>query len=177
MFWYLQEDGILKPCDFPELEMPKYSGPRHLAFHESLHLIYVVNELNSTLSIVKKNIKSNTYCIFKTINTLPKDFTEENTSAHIEISNDYKFLYLTNRGHDSIAIFKIEVDGDLKLIEHVNVKGKHPRHFALSPLNDFLIVANRDSNNIVCFKRNAKTGLLHYTDQTKVDRATCVLFG
>ncbi|MGY6647598.1 lactonase family protein [Wenyingzhuangia sp. IMCC45574] len=162
--------------EFSELEMPANSGPRHIAFHPNKPILYVVNELNATVSVVKKNTKENTYKIIQNRQTLPKDFTGKNTSAHIVVSNDGKFLYMTNRGHDSISLFEINEDGKLIFVERVSVHGEHPRNFALTPDNKFVLIANRDTNNICSFKRNQRTGKLTFIEEIKIPKPVYILF-
>lgn len=166
----------LIPNAFSELEMPANSGPRHIAFHPNKEILYVVNELNATVTVVKKNVGNNSYNIVETVKTLPEDFTSNNTSAHLVISNDAHFLYMTNRGHDSIATFKIEENGQLTFVDRVSVHGKHPRNFALTPNNQFVLIANRDTNNICSFKRNATTGKLTFVDEVTAPKPVFILF-
>ncbi|NIJ45515.1 6-phosphogluconolactonase [Wenyingzhuangia heitensis] len=161
---------------FSELQMPSESGPRLLTFHPTLPIFYVVNELNATVTVVQKNTKKNTYSIVETVTTLPSNFKENNTAAHIEITKDGKFLYMSNRGHDSITVFNVTKNGTLNFVERVSVNGKHPRNFSLSTDNQFLVVANRDTNNICSFKRNTTTGKLTFVDEIEAPRATCILF-
>ncbi|MGY5351238.1 lactonase family protein [Wenyingzhuangia sp. IMCC45533] len=177
MFWTINsEENKLILNSFSQLELPLESGPRLITFHPTLPVLYVINELSATISVIKKNTDSNTYSITDTIETLPSNFKEHNTAAHIEITKDGKFLYISNRGHDSIGVFKVNNDGMLCFVERVSVHGKHPRNFSLSSNNHFLVVANRDTNNICSFKRNPKSGKLVYVDEIKAPRATCILF-
>lgn len=166
----------LIPNAFSELEMPANSGPRHIAFHPNKAVLYVLNELNATVTIVKKNISNNSYSIVETVKTLPEDYTGKNTAAHIVISDDAHFLYMTNRGHDSISTFKIEENGQLTFVDRVSVHGKHPRNFALTPDNQFVLIANRDTNNICSFKRDTTTGKLTYIDEVTAPKPVCILF-
>ena len=157
-----------------KLKFDAGAGPRHLAFHPSENWIYVLNELNSTVSLVKKN--NNGYSIDSSFSTLPKSFIDKNTSADIHISNDGKFLYASNRGHNSIAIFSIRTDGKLKFLEHASTRGNGPRNFALSPDNNYILVANQYTNNIVSFKRDVITGTLEYVTEVKLSAPVCILF-
>ncbi|WP_299668102.1 lactonase family protein [uncultured Polaribacter sp.] len=157
------------------LKMADGAGPRHLTFHPNNKWIYVLNELNNTVSLVKE--KENRYYIENSITTLPTDFTAYSKAADIHISKDGKFLYASNRGHESIAIFKVNPkNGSLKNVGYESVLGKHPRNFSLSPDNNFLLVANQDSDNIVSFKRNPKTGELTLVDEIFAPTPVCVLF-
>ena len=164
------------PNEFSELEMPAEAGPRILTFHPTKPWIYVVNELAATVTFIKKNVTNNSYKIVQTIETLANEDKDGNTSAHIEITNDGKFVYITNRGHDSVGVLKVLDSGRLELIQPIRTHGKHPRNFALSPDNKFLLVANRDTNNICSFKRNHKTGKLTFVSDVKAPKPVCILF-
>lgn len=166
----------LLPATPNKLSMANGAGPRHLAFHPNKKWIYVINELDCTVTLIKKNNES-IYEKGGAVSTLPKNYTAPNTSADIHISSDGKFLYTSNRGHNSIAIFKVNMkNGDLKLIGHASTKGDGPRNFSLSPDGGYLLVANQNSNNIVSFKRNKDTGELQYVDQIDVPMPVCILF-
>lgn len=175
VFYQLKNNKLI-PNTFSELEMLPNSGPRHIAIHPKLPFLYVLNELSATIAIVKKNTNKNIYKLQKTIETLPRDFIGKNTAAHIVITNDHRFLYMSNRGHNSIGVFKIKKDGDLKFVQRVSVHGKHPRNFSLSTNNEFLVVANKDSDNLCSFKRNAKTGKLTFLNEAFAPSPTFVLF-
>ncbi len=157
------------------LSMKTGAGPRHLAFHPIHPWIYVVNELDCSVSLVNKNDK-NSYSSSFSISTLPSDFTQPNTCADIKISNDGKFLYVSNRGHNSIAIFKIKDNGILEAIGYESTRGEVPRNFTLSPDNNFIIVANQSTNNLVSFQRDSLTGTLNYINQTEAPTPVCILF-
>ncbi len=138
--------------------------------------MYVLNELNNTVSVLKKGINGSWY-FMQHVGTLPKDFTAFNTSAAIVVSSDGRFLYTSNRGHNSIAVFKITAEtGQLTLIEHVATSGKTPRNFVLTPNENFLVVANQDSNSLVSFKRNPDTGKLEYSHKIKAPSPVCIVF-
>ncbi len=165
----------LVPTGQNTLKMPAGSGPRHLTFHPNNDFIYVINELSSAVSLLKKN-ENNVYYVDATYPTLPKDFNKDNTCADIHISKDGKFLYASNRGHNSIAIFSIEKEGTLKFITHEPTRGEGPRNFAISPDNNFLLVANQYTDNIIAFKRNVTTGTLAYISEIKAPSPVCILF-
>ena len=158
-----------------KLKMADGAGPRHLTFHPNNKWMYVLNELNNTVSLIKE--KDNIYYIESTIPTLPSDFTDFSKAADIHISDDGKFLYTSNRGHESIAIFEVNAEnGNLKNIGYEDVLGHHPRNFSLSPDNKFLLVANQDTNNIISFKRNTTTGKLTFVDEVFAPTPVCILF-
>ena len=176
--WFSKIDTIAHKLQFTTpktLKMEVGAGPRHLSFHPNGKWMYVINELNSTVSLLEKN-KNNILERKTSFSTLPKDYSEESYCADIHISSDGKFLYASNRGHNSIAIFKILEDGSLQLTAHQSVHGKWPRNFALSPNENFIIVANQHSSNLVAFKRDKKTGLLEFTDEINAPSAVCILF-
>lgn len=157
------------------LKMKEGAGPRHLSFHPNNKWIYVLNELNNTVSLIKN--KNNIYFIDTAISTLPKDFKAFSKAADIHVSKDGKFLYASNRGHESIAIFKINAkDGRLKIVDYQSVFGKHPRNFSFSLKENFLLVANQDTDNIISFKRNSFTGLLKMVDSIAAPSPVCILF-
>lgn len=171
---YQQEE--LAPSNPDKLAMEPGAGPRHLAFHPNKKWIYVINELNSTVTLLQKN-NNGKYKKGASFSTLPKAYTKPNTCADIHISNDGKFVYASNRGHNSIAVFKVNTnDGTLHIVGYESTKGGGPRNFALSPDNNFLVVANQLTNNIVSFKRNSNTGLLQYIQQIKAPTPVCILF-
>jgi 6-phosphogluconolactonase len=164
----------ISPSPQYKLKMEAGAGPRHLAFHPNNKWIYVINELNSSLSLLKK--EAGTYSLSDSFSTLPENYAGENSCADIHISNDGKFLYASNRGHNSIAIYMINANGSLKLIGHELCRGDGPRNFALSPDNNFLLVANQLSNNIVSFKRDPATGKLAYISEIEAHVPVCILF-
>ncbi|MCR8656779.1 lactonase family protein [Paenibacillus endoradicis] len=137
------------------------AGPRHLTFHPNATYAYVINELNSTVTAFKYEASTGTLSEIQTLSTLPPDFTGENGCAEITISADGRFVYGSNRGHDSIVVYEVDAnDGTLTTIQHISTAGGHPRNFAITPSGEYLLVANRDGNNIVTFKRNFSNGLL-----------------
>ena len=156
--------------------MREGAGPRHLVFHPKKNWIYTVNELDCTVSQILK-LNDGNYSLENSYSTLPENFNEANTCADIHITNDGKYLYASNRGHNSIAIFKVdENNGSLNLIDNMTTKGEKPRNFAISPDENFLLVANQATENIVCFRRNQKTGLLTYISETPAPKPVCILF-
>ncbi len=177
--WFSQLDTSLHKLqakDPYKLKMTDGAGPRHLAFHPNNKWIYVVNELNSTVTLVLKT-DDNHYSIVSSYSSLPKAYSEANYPGDIHISSDGNFLYASNRGHNSIVIYRVNKrDGSLNLLAHVSTHGKWPRNFSLSPDENFLLVANQHSNNIVSFKRDKKTGLLEYVEQIESYKPVCILF-
>jgi 6-phosphogluconolactonase len=167
---------VLKPDKYPEIKMVPGSGPRHMALHPNGKLLFVANELSSSVSVIQL-MKNGSYRIAETVSTLPADFSKPNTCADIHLSPDGNFLYVSNRGMNSIAIFAVqEKEQKVRLIGHEDTKGEMPRNFTLTPKGDFLLAANQNTDNIVAFRRDAATGLLTFTDQINAFKPVCLLF-
>ncbi|MCP2035813.1 6-phosphogluconolactonase [Planomicrobium sp. HSC-17F08] len=130
------------------------AGPRHLAFHPAKPYVYSLEELSSALSVYR--LGGEEFLKFAQVADLvPEDFAGENTSAEVAVSEDGRFLYASNRGHDSIAVFEILEDGSLQLQAHVHSGGAGPRHFALVPGGEWLVVANEQSDSLCIMKIGA----------------------
>jgi len=158
------------------IDMVAGAGPRHITAHPTKPWIYVVNELNSSISRISKS-RSGTYELNESVSSLPEAHREQSYGADIHISSDGKFLYSSNRGHNSIAIFSIDqTSGKLTLKATEAVRGDWPRNFALSPDEKYLIVANQRSKNLVSFRRDKTTGMLHYIDEIAAPTPACILF-
>jgi len=141
------------------------AGPRHVAFGPGGRFMYALGELQSTVTVFA-NDAQNTYRSVQQISTLPKDFSGRNDAAEISVHPNGKFLYASNRGHESIAVFAIDpVRGTLTFVAHVPTGGKEPRHFAIDPSGKYLLAENQLSNNIVVFKIAPATGGLTPTGQ------------
>ena len=158
-----------------KLAMAEGAGPRHVAFNPNKNIVYVLDELDNTITFISKS-ETGTYEIMNTISTLPEGFSEYSKAADIHISSDGKFVYASNRGHDSIAIFSVQEDGSLTLLNLESTRGNNPRNFSLSPDDSYLIVANQDTDNLVSFKRNSETGLLTFISEIEAPTPVCILF-
>lgn len=159
------------------LSMEPGAGPRHLAMHPREPWMYVINELSSSVSLIREHSETGDLEMVQTTSTLPEGFSGENTCADIHISPDGKFLYASNRGHDSIAIFSIDPEtGTVSAIGHESTRGETPRNFSLSPDGKFLLVANQNTDTIVSFKRDGETGLLTFQDEIGAPTPVCILF-
>jgi len=154
------------------------AGPRHFALHPNGHFAYVINEMQSTVSVFTYEGAAGVLRPLQTISTLPKGFTEHNDDAEIEVHPSGKFLYASNRGHDSIAVFAIDANkGTLTPIEYAPTKGKTPRSFEIDPTGSLLFAANEKSDNIVVFRIDPQTGRLTPTGQVlEVAEPVCVKF-
>lgn len=136
------------------------TGPRHLVFHPTQPIAYLFGELDSTVGVLAYQ-ENGSFEKLQKISTLPEDFTGENGGAAIRISNDGRFLYTSNRGHNSIAVFEISSNGEqLSAIQNISTEGDFPRDFALNSTNEFLVCANQNSDNLTLFTRDAQTGKL-----------------
>lgn len=177
----------------PFVEVEPGSGPRHMAFHPKKPFCYVLSELSSAVTLYEvsydsflwKNIKKNNYHAdgkleeIDSWSLLPPEFEGSSIAAAIRIHPNGKFLYASNRGHDSIAIFSInQQSGKLNPMGHILTGGKNPRDFAIHPDGETLLVAHQDSNNLVSFLLNPRTGELTRSAQepVKVSKPTCILF-
>jgi len=140
------------------------AGPRHLTFHQNNKHAYVINELDSTMTAFTYDARRGMLHPRQTVSTLPADYSGDNSCADIHVSPGGKFLYGSNRGHDSIVVFAIDrKSGRLTYVEHVSTGGKTPRNFAIDPTGTFLLVANQKSDTVVTFRIDTGTGRLKST--------------
>ena len=161
-----KSDGKLKPNQKqPYAELKAGAGPRHLTFHPNGKYLYAINELDSTLTSFNYDDDDGRLTQIETVSTLPSDFSGVSYCADVHISPSGRFLYGSNRGHNTIVVFAIDVQsGKLKLIEHVSSAGDWPRNFTIDPEGRFLLVANQRSDNVVTFSINPETGKLMQTE-------------
>jgi 6-phosphogluconolactonase len=138
--------------------MPPGSGPRHLTFHPRGDRVYVISELKNTVSAFDYGSRSGTLRKQQTISTLPPGFTGKSYTADLKITPDGRFLYGTNRGHDSIAVFRIAEDGTLALLKIEPSLGKGPQNLLITPDGHWLLCANMPGNSVVVFKIDGQTG-------------------
>jgi len=152
------------------------AGPRHFCFDAAFESCYLINELDNT--VVAFALDDRQLLVeLATYSALPADYGDASYCAEIQLSRDGRFLYGANRGHDSIVVFKVLGNGELKLQQFIDSGGRHPRHFSMTPDGDHLIVANRDSDNLVVFQRDRETGLLTNTGiVASVPAPVCLLF-
>jgi 6-phosphogluconolactonase len=156
--------GRLTPNSQPSVSLKPGAGPRHMALHPQGRAAYVLNELDATVTVFALDPRRGTLRELETVATLPADFKGPNTSADIHVAPGGKFLYCSNRGHDSIAAFRIDPStGRLTLLGHTPTGGKNPRNFAIDPTGAFLLAANQKSDNVVTFRIDPQTGALSPT--------------
>jgi 6-phosphogluconolactonase len=143
------------------------AGPRHFAFHPNGKTAYVINELENTINVLAFNPERGELKSVQKISTLPSDFTGKSYTAEVQVHPSGKFVYGSNRGHNSIAIFAVDAQtGELKLVGHQAQNIKTPRNFAVDPTGRYLIVANQDGNSLIVFRINPETGELTPTGST-----------
>ena len=158
-----------------KLMMEEGAGPRHLAIHTKGWL-YVANELNSTISLVVRNSKD-IYELKSSVSTVPKEFQGKSFCGDIHLTPDSRFLYISNRGHNSITAFKVDGNnGSLTLVSYYDVKGSWPRNFTITDDGKYLLVANQKTNNIVSFAINKENGELNFVDEISAPTPVCLVF-
>jgi 6-phosphogluconolactonase len=170
--------GSLTANDPPFANLAPGAGPRHLAFHPNGKFAYVINELQSSITAFSYDASRGELHNLKTITTFPKGFSGSNDTAEIQVHPSGKFLFASNRGHNSIALFSIDTrTGTLTLVDHFPTQGKTPRNFEIDPTGKLLFVANQDTDNIVVFRIDPNSGRLTPTGQTlHVPSPVCLKF-
>ena len=170
--------GSLIANDPPFWKVSPGMAPRHLAFHPGRDFLYVLNELGSSITALGYDAGKAGMGELQTLSTLTPGFTGQNTTAEIQVDRAGRFLYASNRGHDSIAVFAIDSTwGMLSLVELTPTGGKTPRSFSLDPSGAFMFVTNQDSDNIVIFRVDPKSGRLTPAGRTlEVPTPVCVPF-
>ncbi len=168
----------LTPNDPPFATVVPGSGPRHLVFSADGKFVYVINEMGGTVTVFSYAAPDAAMTGVQTISTLPKDFSGNNTTAEIALHPNGKFLYASNRGHDSIAVFTVDQKtGKLKFVEHQSTQGHTPRHFAIDPTGHWLLAENQGSDSVIVFAIDADTGKLKPTGQSiAVGAPVCAVF-
>lgn len=170
------KDGKLVKYDQAFVKIPAGSGPRHFDFHPNGKIIYVISELNSTVSVLEN--RNGEWKVIQNISSLPADFEGESYCADIHVSSDGRFLYGSNRGHNSITIFTIDQTTQKLTFEGtVSTEGDWPRNFTLSQDNKFMLVANQHTGNITAYRINQETGIPEYTGrQVQLHAPVCLDF-
>lgn len=172
-------EGTLTPNDPPSVSVPAGGGPRHFAFHPGGKFAYTNNEITSSVTAFTYDAKNGVFKDIQTISTLPTSYKEEgNSTAEIRVHPNGRFLYVSNRGHNSIAIFAIDPStGKLTPLGHESTRGEVPRNFNLDPSGQFLLAANQKTDNVVVFRVDSKTGLLEPTgSEIEVGMPVCIRF-
>ena len=168
--------GTLTPTDDLWAQVRPGAGPRHFDFHPSGDYAYVINELDSTVTAFTYDSSSGSLREFQTVSTLPDDFDGVTHCADIHVHQSGKFVYGSNRGHDSIAIFAVDAStGRLSPVAIEPTQGRTPRNFAIDPTGTLLLAANQESSNVVAFRIDQETGELDATGEvTEVPTPVCL---
>ncbi|MEU7212629.1 lactonase family protein [Streptomyces sp. NPDC044989] len=173
-FAYDAATGILTPA--PAVVVRSGSGPRHIAHHPRRPVAYVVDELNSQVTTYDCDPADGTLTPRSWLPTLPSSFTGDSTAAEIQLSHDARFLFLSNRGHDSLAVYPVSEDGTLRAPRWTPAGGRQPRFFTLDPTGATLYAANQASDTIAAFE-TTKDGRLHRTGTTiNTGSPVCIAF-
>ncbi|HEY89226.1 MAG TPA: lactonase family protein [Thermoflexia bacterium] len=177
MIYDLTDPGTFQP--HPPAEIAPGSGPRHFTFHPNGQYAYLINEMGNTIIAFAYDADAGALTELQTVPTLPADFAGDNTTADIHVAPSGKFLYGSNRGHNSIVVYALDAaTGQLTYVAHTSTEGQTPRNFAIDPTGTFLLVANQDSDNIVVFRIDATTGQLTATGHAvTLSKPVCVKFG
>ncbi|MFH0760938.1 MAG: lactonase family protein [Bacteroidota bacterium] len=169
--------GKLSPAETPFFRTAAGAGPRHFVFSPDKNRVFLINELNSTLSSLFVDTKNGILTEIQTVSLLPAEFSGENTGADVHVHPNGRFVYGSNRGHDSITVYSADrKTGRLKLMQHQATLGRTPRNFAIDPSGSYLLAANQNSNSIRVFTISRKTGMLAPTNNfLTVPCPVCVL--
>lgn len=168
--------GKLTPHQPPFVKVAPGSGPRHFAFHPHGKFGYVINEMANTVTAFAYDAEQGILTEVQTISTVPSEFKGRSSTAEVQVHPSGRFLYGSNRGHNSIAIFEInQSNGKLKPVSLELTQGKNPRNFAIDPTGTFLLAENQDSDTIVVFRIDPQTGSLRPTGQNvRVAKPVCI---
>jgi 6-phosphogluconolactonase len=169
--------GKLIAVDAPPAPAREGAGPRHIVFHPGEDVAYVVNELDSTVTAYEFDPEHGNLTPLQVLSSLPDTFVGHSRAAEIAVSKDGRFLYASNRGHDSIAIFTVDpASGRLTNIGWENSHGRTPRFFTLDPSGAWMFIANEDSDNIMTLKVNQQTGMLtHEAESVRTGSPVCIV--
>jgi 6-phosphogluconolactonase len=170
--------AALTPNDPPFYEALPGSGPGRLVFHPTGKWAYSLNEIANIVDVLAWDAEGGVLTSLQNISTLPEGNSGSNTTATVAVDSAGRFVYASNRGDNSIAVFSIDDhDGKLKPVQRMDCGGKTPRHFTFDPGNEWLLVANEDTSNIVVFARNTRSGLLTPTGREyPVSHPACIVF-
>ncbi|MFA6107732.1 MAG: lactonase family protein [Candidatus Latescibacterota bacterium] len=172
------KDGRLPPHDVPWTPVAPGAGPRHFAFHPNGRFGYAITEMGNTVVVFAYDAARGTLSEVQTVSTLPPDFTGTSYCAEVQLTPDGRFLYGSNRYHDSIAVFAVDGGtGRLSLVEIVPCEGKNPRHFGIDPTGSFLLAAGMESDSIAVFRIDRESGRLSTTGhRIELPSPVCVRF-
>ncbi|HWG44804.1 MAG TPA: lactonase family protein [Gemmataceae bacterium] len=172
------DKGSLAKNDPPAVALAPKSGPRHFAFHPNGRYAYVINEMANTVTAMTYDAKQGVLTKIQTVSTLPEGYKKPTSTAEVQVHPSGKFLYGSNRGHNSIAVFTIdEKTGKLTPAGRQSKGINVPRNFGIDPTGRFMLVANQDGDSILVFRIDPKTGALEATgEKVEVGKPVCVKF-
>lgn len=172
----VNSDGTLSKAHF--LPLKAGSGPRHLVFHPNQKFAYIMTEFSSEVIVLSYHSENGRFTEKQYISTLPEEFTENNQGSAIHISSDGQFVYAGNRGHNSIAVFRVDQEtGELSFVDRTSTEGDWPRDFMFDPTEKFIVASNQESSNLVLFSRDENTGKLALIQaDIEVPYPVCVKF-
>jgi 6-phosphogluconolactonase len=178
VFAFDARNGTLAYADVPKVTCRPGAGPRQLAMHPKGGFAYLINELDSTMTAFRHDAATGALSELQTLSTLPADFTGVSTCAEVQITPDGRFLYGSNRGHDSLAIFAIDPGrGTMTPVGWEPSGGRIPRNFAIDPTGRYLCAANQDTSNLVLFRIDQDSGkLTRYGTGAQAGTPICVRF-
>ena len=161
VYYVDHKNAALVPAREPRAKVDEGSGPRHFDFHPTLPIAYLINEISSEATVFRRDPEGGALIAIQTITTLPSGHDGRNSTAEIRVHPSGRFVYGSNRGHDSIVVFAVDQEkGFLKLVEHESTRGETPRHFAIDPSGKWLIVGNQRSGTLAVFAIDSSTGAL-----------------
>ena len=164
--WKFEEEtGKLAPNDPPSVSLPPGDGPRHFHFHPNGRWLYSVQEEGSTIVLFDYDATHGRLSARQTVSTLPPKFSGSNFCSEILVSSDGRFVYVGNRLHDSVGIFSVGANGELKFVADEWTRGNYPRSFSFDPTGRFFYCCNQRGDNVAVFEANRETGLLRFTGQ------------
>jgi len=162
--WTLNAGALVANANLAADQVASGSGPRHMSFHPSGKFVYVIDEMVSSVTAFRYDAAVGTFTWIQTISTLPDNFTGESSTAEIIVHPSGKWVYGSNRGHNSIVSFRIDqTTGMLKVINWTSTQGSIPRGFNIEPTGRLMLVGNQNSNTVVAFRINQNSGRLHPT--------------
>lgn len=175
IYRFVASEGSMEP--YSTIKTMPGAGPRHIAFHSELSVAYVIHELDTTVAAIRYDVDANLFEPIQTLSTLPSSFHGENTCAEIKISVDDTMLFCSNRGHDSITVFKVDKDsGRLSWKGSYSSGGRTPRNFNITFDGSHLIAANQDSNQLVAFQIKETGDLVPIARLDAIARPVCIQF-
>ena len=175
VFSFDENTGAIAETKFDGAKLEPGSGPRHFGFHPDGKFAYVINEIKQTVTAFRYNAKRGRLRTLQTLSTVPHP-VDGNSTAEVLVHPTGQFLYGSNRGHNSIAMFRInKKNGKLTALGHESTRGSTPRNFGIDPTGQFLLAANQQSDNVAVFRINQDTGKLKFTgNEIKLSKPVCV---